>query len=201
MTETVYVRFRVRGRTAANWTSGNEVLLDREIGLETDTRRFKFGDAVTAWNSLDYATGTIASQDASAVDITGGSITGITDLAVADGGTGASNASDARTNLGLAIGSNVQAYSANLDEYAAVNPTAAGLALLDDADAAAQRTTLGLAIGSDVAAYLAPTTGWAAATGTATRTTFDTATVTAEQLAQRVKALIDDLLTRQALGA
>lgn len=43
------------------------------------------------------------------------------------------------------IGSAVQAYSANLDEYAAVNPTAAGLALLDDADAAAQRVTLGLA--------------------------------------------------------
>lgn len=43
-----------------------------------------------------------------------------------------------------AIGTTVQAYSANLDEYAAVNPTAAGLALLDDADASAQRTTLGL---------------------------------------------------------
>lgn len=34
--------------------------------------------------------GTIASQNANAVTITGGSITGITDLAVADGGTGAS---------------------------------------------------------------------------------------------------------------
>lgn len=42
------------------------------------------------------------------------------------------------------IGTSIQAYSANLDEYAAVNPTTAGLALLDDADAAAQRTTLGL---------------------------------------------------------
>lgn len=36
-------------------------------------------------------------------------------------------------------------------------------------------------------------TGWAVATGTATRTTFDTATVTTAQLAERVKALIDDL--------
>ncbi len=35
--------------------------------------------------------------------------------------------------------------------------------------------------------------GWSVATGTATRTTFDTTTVTLPELAQRVKALIDDL--------
>lgn len=55
-----------------------------------------------------------------------------------------SDFADARENIGLEIGADVQAYSANLDEYAAVNPTPAGLALLDDANAAAQRTTLGL---------------------------------------------------------
>lgn len=41
----------------------------------------------------------------------------------------------------------------------------------------------------------AQSTGWVAATGTATRSTFDTATVTLAQLAQAVKALTDDLRT------
>lgn len=56
-------------------------------------------DAATARTTLGL--GTIATQAASAVTITGGTITGITDLAVADGGTGASDAAGARTNLGL----------------------------------------------------------------------------------------------------
>ena len=73
------------------------------------------------------------------------------------------NAGTARTNLGVAIGSDVQAFDAGLqsisalttaankmiyttgsDAYAVADLTAAGRALLDDADASAQRATLGL---------------------------------------------------------
>jgi len=43
-------------------------------------------------------------------------------------------------------------------------------------------------------------TGWTAATGTATRTSFATGSVTTAALAQAVKALIDDLITHGAIG-
>lgn len=44
-------------------------------------------------------------------------------------------------------------------------------------------------------------TGWGVPTGTATRSTFDTASVTLPQLAERVKALLDDLKSVNITGA
>ena len=62
-----YLRYRVRGRTAAEWAALNEVLLERELGLETDTRKFKFGDGRTAWLDLEYAN----AGDASVTSVNG----------------------------------------------------------------------------------------------------------------------------------
>jgi hypothetical protein len=48
-------RIKLRRDTAANWTSNNPILALGEPGLETDTRKVKYGNGSTAWNSLSYA--------------------------------------------------------------------------------------------------------------------------------------------------
>lgn len=47
-------QIQLRRDTAANWSSTNPVLASGEPAYETDTGKFKIGDGVTAYNSLDY---------------------------------------------------------------------------------------------------------------------------------------------------
>ena len=125
--------------------------------------------AITLTTADVSGLGTIATQASSNVSITGGSITGITDLAVADGGTGASTASGARTNLGLVIGTDVLAptgSAASLTSFPTFNQNTTGTASnvtgtvavanggTGATTASGARTNLGLVIGTDV---LAPT--------------------------------------------
>lgn len=49
-------KIQLRHDTSANWTSVNPVLAVGEMGVETDTNKFKFGDGVTDWLNLPYAT-------------------------------------------------------------------------------------------------------------------------------------------------
>tara|TARA_R110001606_G_scaffold361791_2_gene515505 strand:- start:1469 stop:1864 length:396 start_codon:yes stop_codon:yes gene_type:complete len=48
-------KIQFRRDTAAQWTTHNPVLLAGEIGIETDTYRFKLGDGVTAWTGINYS--------------------------------------------------------------------------------------------------------------------------------------------------
>jgi hypothetical protein len=76
--------------------------------------------------------GSLGNQEANAVAITGGSVTGITDITVADGGTGASTAADARTNLGVTATGADTAYafrSNNLSDLASASTARTNLGL------------------------------------------------------------------------
>lgn len=56
MTDTI-TQFQLRNGTAANWTSSNPILLEGEVGFESDTRKLKLGNGVSAWNDLLYVQG------------------------------------------------------------------------------------------------------------------------------------------------
>lgn len=54
---------------------------------------------------------------------------------------------------------------------------------------------------NNVRVVAARRTGWGSPTGTASRVAFDTSTATTADLAQRLKALIDDLIAHGLIGA
>jgi hypothetical protein len=140
--------------------------------------------ATTSWTSSEhfnlvsgkayYINGAqVLSGSALGTGVTGSSLTSVgtlstgvwqgTAVGVAYGGTGATDAAAARTNLGVAIGSDVQAYDATLaglasvtvaadkliyatgaDAFTTADLTSFARTLLDDTGASDARTTLGL---------------------------------------------------------
>ncbi len=113
------------------------------------------------------------------------SLTLATDLAVVDGGTGASTASAARTNLGLVIGTNVQAYDAGLADIAGLAVTNGNFIVGDGSNWVAEtgataRTSLGLGTIATQAANSVTITG-----GTISGTTVNTFTVGSNSVGTR----------------
>jgi hypothetical protein len=113
--------------------------------------------------------GTMADQNASAVAITGGTITGITDLAVADGGTGAS------TLTGYVKGSGTSALTAS---STIPNTDVSGLGTMSTQNATAVAITGGTITG-ETAVY--NSRGQVTATGGSTTTLFTLANVSSNQ--------------------
>jgi len=173
-----YYVVSVTGTTNLNgvtaWTQGDWAIFNGSAWEKVDNTDLVTSvagrtGAITLTTADVSGLGTIATQASSNVSITGGSITGITDLAVADGGTGASTASGARTNLGLVIGTDVLAptgSAASLTSFPTFNQNTTGTASnvtgtvavanggTGATTASGARTNLGLVIGTDV---LAPT--------------------------------------------
>jgi len=137
-----------------SWTSSEH--LDLASG-----KSYRINNTVVL-SSTALGTGIVSSSLTSVGTISGGTWQG-TAIGLAYGGTGAATASGARTNLGLAIGTDVQAYNDILADFAGLtqaanklpyfdsSTTAAttdlssfGRSLIDDADASTARTTLGL---------------------------------------------------------
>lgn len=49
------VKIQLRRDVASAWTSSNPTLSVGEMGVETDTAKYKIGDGTTAWTSLGYS--------------------------------------------------------------------------------------------------------------------------------------------------
>jgi hypothetical protein len=56
------IQIQLRRGTASQWSTSNPILAQGEMGLETDTGRFKVGDGINGWNALAYSSGPTGPQ-------------------------------------------------------------------------------------------------------------------------------------------
>ena len=56
-------KIQLRRDLASNWTANNPLLKDGEIGIETDTLKFKIGNGSSRWNNLTFYAFKVGSAD------------------------------------------------------------------------------------------------------------------------------------------
>lgn len=168
----------------ADLTAAGRALID-DADAAAQRTTLGLGTAATA-ASTDFAPAAGSTSIVTLGTVVTGTWNGTT-IAIANGGTGSTTAAGARTALGLAIGTDVQAYNTNLGAIAGGTWTgAASITTLGTiatgtwqgtavavayggtgaATASAARTNLGLAIGTNVQAYSATLDAVAAGTYT-----------------------------------
>ena len=136
--------------TKDNLASGDPLKIVKGTEINTEFDNIATAVATKADVASPTFTGTVTIPT---VAISGGTITGITDLAVADGGTGASTAANARTNLSAA------ASGANSDITSITGLTTA-LTVAQGGTGAATLTANNVVLGNGTSAvqFVAPST-------------------------------------------
>lgn len=206
-------------------STARSLLDDTSTSAMRTTLGVAIGTNVQAWDAdLDALAGLTSAADKVPY------FTGSGTAAVADFTSTArsllddSSTSAMRTTLGLAIGTDVQAYDAELAAFAGLTSaadkigyftgsgtmsttdfTSTARSLLDDTSTSAMRTTLGLAIGSDVQAYDAELSALAGLTSAADKIPYFTGSGTASvtDFTSTARSLLDDTSTtamRTTLG-
>ena len=85
------VQIQLRRDTAANWTTANPTLAAGELGLETDTAKYKIGNGSTAWASLSYSSLPSNAIDANIINAKGDLLVGTADNTISRLAVGGTN--------------------------------------------------------------------------------------------------------------
>ena len=101
------VRIQVRRGTASQWTSVNPILAAGEMGVESDTNLFKFGNGTSTWSALAYAN----NSDVAIAEISQDAINSALSL-----GAGLSKTyNDGANTISITVDSNVVALKSYVD--------------------------------------------------------------------------------------